>query len=59
MSSPPTPDAQYRFSTATLAWAREEHAALDEWPGRRADPHRVRAAMLTRWFRSLVERLRA
>ncbi|WP_162224491.1 hypothetical protein [Halorussus amylolyticus] len=55
MSSPP--DSRYRFTTATLSWARDEHATLGEWSARRADPHRVRAALLTRWLGALRDRL--
>ncbi|WP_135827518.1 hypothetical protein [Halorussus halobius] len=58
MSSPPSTDAEFRYSTATLDWARDEHATLDEWPTRRATPHRVRAERLTRSLRSLLDRLR-
>ncbi|WP_135805913.1 hypothetical protein [Halorussus marinus] len=57
MSSPPVSDPQYRYGVATLEWAREEQATLDEWSTRRADPHRVRAALLTEWLGSLRDRL--
>ncbi|USZ66696.1 hypothetical protein NGM10_08050 [Halorussus salilacus] len=56
MSSPP--DSRYRFSTATLDWARDEHATLREWPARRADPDSLRAELLARSLRSLLDRLR-
>lgn len=57
VSSPPDPDAGYRYSTATLEWARDEHATLREWPARRATPDRLRAVLLTRALRSLFDRL--
>ncbi|WP_157971752.1 hypothetical protein [Halorussus litoreus] len=55
MSSPPSPE--YRYSTATLDWARDEHESLDDWPARRAEPHRPRAALLSRWLGSLFDRI--
>ena len=54
----PSPDAEFRYSTATLDWARDEHATLGEWPARRADPHLVRAELVTRSLRTLLDRTR-
>jgi len=57
MSSPPATDGQYRYTLATLDWAREEHATLGEWPARRADAHRTRVALLTEWLGTVRDRL--
>lgn len=54
----PSPDAEFRYSTATLDWARDEHATLGEWPARRASPERLRAALLTQLLRTALDRLR-
>jgi hypothetical protein len=55
----PSPDAAFRYSTASLDWAKGEHATLSEWSARRADPHHLRAVLLTRSLRTLLDRLRS
>jgi hypothetical protein len=55
----PSPDAEFRYSTATLDWARDEHATLGEWPARRADPYGLRAALLVCSLRTMLDRVRS
>jgi hypothetical protein len=56
VSSPPSRDSEFRYSTATLSWARNEHATLNEWSARKTNPHRIRTALLTRSLRRVLGR---